>query len=302
MSVLLKSAATLMLATQVSGAGEKGLGDGLWRTFAHQTALPLTAAAATADNWVAVTSCNPNLGILYAQDKEGPSEKHPLGLYFNAAGQLSGVQTTVFGTDKKAGPAAQQNLVDLGYWKPTANANETWHMDVSFRAPASMCATTGDTFLTGDRVVINQDTIKQSIPLTAQQARDELWTAGSCMASMGQHHFYDLKAAPAQSYARDQLLPLVPMYYPADSTGTLNAFFFTTPVAQPGSSNWYLLTGAADWESPDLNSKMMCMNYCDDENCEFDNHWATMHIYLDSVWESLTCPGGSGVIGRSCDL
>ena len=32
--------------------------------------------------------------------------------------------------------------------------------------------------------------------------------------SMGQHHFYDLSKAPAQSYQYDQLLPLVPMYNP----------------------------------------------------------------------------------------
>jgi len=195
-----------------------------------------------------------------------------------------------------------ENLVDHGYWKAVNGTSETWVMDVSFRASSDMCTSNLAVTATGDRVVINQDTIKQSVPLTAKQAREEKWTQGSCMASMGQHHFYDLKSAPQQSYEPDQLLPLVPMYYPADSTGTLNAFFFTTPVAQPGSSSWYLLTGGADWESPDLNSEMMCMNFCDDDNCEYDNTWATMHIYLDSVWDGLVCPGGSGPVGRSCTL
>lgn len=86
------------------------------------------------------------------------------------------------------------------------------------------------------------------------------------------------------------------------STGVLNAFFFASPVAQPGSSLWYLLSGAADWESPALPSSLMCENWCDDENCHWEESWATMHIYLSSAWEELTCPGGSGPVGRSCTM
>lgn len=56
-------------------------------------------------------------------------------------------------------------------------------MDVSFRAPEDMCSTTSRSEeVMGDRVVINQDTIRQSIPLTVKDAIEQNWTAGSCMA------------------------------------------------------------------------------------------------------------------------
>lgn len=293
---------TALLLSLAAITDAADLGDGLWRTFGHQTELPVTSAKAIADKWVAVSSCDQNLGVLYTKDKSGPTEKHPLGLRFTASGQLAGVQATVFGSNR-FGDAAQKNLIDRGFWKPTANATKTWHMDVSFRAPELMCstATTADE-LVGDRVVINQDTIKRSIPLTVKQAVAESWTAGSCMASMGWHHFYDLKTAPKQSFQEDQILPIVPMYNPPDETGVLNAFFFTSPVSQPGSGAQYLLNGAADWESPALVEKAMCLNWCD-ESCEFKtSSWATMHIYLSSQWKTLTCPNGSGPVGRSCDL
>jgi hypothetical protein len=60
------------------------------RTFGHQTALPLTSQEAVAAKWVAVSNCENNLGILYAQDKSGPSDKHPLGLRFTASGKIAG--------------------------------------------------------------------------------------------------------------------------------------------------------------------------------------------------------------------
>ena len=28
--------------------------------------------------------------------------------------------------------------------------------------------------------------------------------------------------------------------------------------------------------------------------------WSTMHIYVNSQFETLTCPGGSGIVGRAC--
>lgn len=83
-------------------------------------------------------------------------------------------------------------------------------------------------------------------------------------------------------------------------SNNLNAFFFTTPVAQPGSGPKYLLTGAADWESPDLGPRGMCLNWCDDA-CTWETpEWSTMHIYLSSDWQTLTCPNADA-IGRSCE-
>lgn len=299
---MIYATSALVLSLAVAAEAASGLGDGLWRTFGHQTGLPLTAEDAIQQKWVAVSKCEADLGVLYAQEKSGPSEKHPLGLRYTAAGQIAGVQATVFGSNQ-FGDAAQKNLIDKGYWKANANATKTWRMDVSFRASEDMCSSTSRSEeLIGDRVVINQDTIKQSIPLTVKDAVAEQWSAGSCMSSMGWHHFYDLKTAPKQSFKEDQILPLVAMYNPPDSTGVLNAFFFTSPVSQPGSGTRYLLNGAADWESPALVEKNMCQNWCD-ESCKFEtSSWATMHIYLSSAWKTLTCPNGSGPVGRSCEL
>jgi hypothetical protein len=70
--------------------------DGLWRTFGHQKALPLTVDEATQQGWNKISqSCDENLGILYTQDPSGPTQSHPLGVYFTSAGQVAGVQTTV---------------------------------------------------------------------------------------------------------------------------------------------------------------------------------------------------------------
>jgi hypothetical protein len=164
-----------------------------------------------------------------------------------------------------------------------------------------MCSAKGGIESVGDRVVINQDTIRVGLPLTAQSARDGKWTPGSCMAKMGQHHFFDLQTAPLQSWNESSLLPIVPMYYPADSTGTLRAFFFTSPVSQPGSSITHILTGDADWESPALNEGNMCQNWCDDACNWTTPAWGTLHIFLNSEYETLTCPGASNVFPyRSC--
>lgn len=82
----------------------------------------------------------------------------------------------------KFGDAALKNLIDRGYWKPTQNTTQTWHMDVSFRSPEDMCSKTSRSEeLVGDRVVINQDTIKHNLPLTATDAMQEKWTCGSCI-------------------------------------------------------------------------------------------------------------------------
>ena len=108
-------------------------------------------------------------------------------------GQIAGAQITVYGSDKKVGDAAPTNLVEKGFWKTNKDQEKTWHMDVSFRAPDEMC--TDEKLLSGsvgDRLIINQDTIKHNIPLLAGTAQEDKWSQGSCMAKMGQHHFYAL--------------------------------------------------------------------------------------------------------------
>ena len=88
--------------------------------------------------------------------------------------------------------------------------------------------------------------------------------------------------------------------YPLCSMGELGAFFFTTPVAQPGSSLWNMLSAKADWESPALSPSNMCKNWCDDE-CTWETSWSTMHIFLKADFKDVTCPGAKDpILGMSC--
>jgi hypothetical protein len=164
----------------------ENIGDSLTETFGHEKSLPLTVTDAIAGGWVPVGSgeCNKNLGILYSRGKSGSSgasEDHPLALYYTAAGQIAGMQTTVFGSSKDSGNAASDQLVKQGYWKPSTTANATWSIDVSFREPSLMCSGSSSDLTVGDRVIINQDTISVVIPLTAGDATARSFTAGSCI-------------------------------------------------------------------------------------------------------------------------
>jgi hypothetical protein len=278
------------------------IGNSLIRTYAHGTQLPLIAADAVADGWLKAENCNEHLGFLYTNQGDAPSEEHPLGLYFTATGKLAGVQVTIYGENKDVGDAAQPALVEKGFWKVNDGMEKTWHMDVSFRSPAEMCGDTSSDEILGDRLVVNQDTISYALPTVAGEARSNNWTEGSCFNQMGQHHFYDFNTAPEMSWASDALLPVVVMYDPPfDDAGTINAIFLTTPVSQPGSSAWNLLSGKADWESPALTPAMMCKNWCDDE-CTWESSWATMHLFTKKDYADLECPGVSKFdpIGISC--
>lgn len=279
----------------------RSLGDTLVRTYGHYTDLPTSALEASKQGWVAQANCNPNKGILYGRDENSPSEEHPLGLYFTASGKLAGVQVTVYGSNEEVGNAAPDRLVEKGFWIADP-ADKQWHMDLSFRAASEMCGERSSSELLGDRLVINQGTLDYSLPLVASEARQDSWTEGSCMHVMGQHHFYDFNSAPEMSWDSSALLPVVTMYDPPfDENGVLNAFFFTTPVAQPGSSAWNILTGKEDWESPALTPALMCQNWCDD-SCTWDSSWATMHLFVKQDYKDLKCPGASKLdpIGISC--
>ena len=118
--------------------------------------------------------------MLFAQDKKGISDDHPLGIYFTSVGQIAGVRTSITGNTKEIGNAAPENLVQLGFWKALPS-NQTWVVDVSFREPSAMCSGVKSDMTLGDRVVINQDTIAYSMPLTAKDAGEKKWDAGSCM-------------------------------------------------------------------------------------------------------------------------
>jgi hypothetical protein len=93
---------------------------------------------------------------------------------------MTGVQVSVYGVNS-IGNAAQQNLLDLGYWKVNPFNTSAWMMDITFRASKDVCSTSVLSEPIGDRIVINQDTIAKSIELKRKVAQNNGWTPGSCM-------------------------------------------------------------------------------------------------------------------------
>jgi len=281
---------TLALASATGG----DIGDSVWRTFDHERAVPMDTTAAAKEGWSQMSkSCNPSLGVLYAQEAKGPSEDHPLAAYYTSAGQLAGLQVTIFGSNRDMGDAAPENLVNLGFWKPSNSTEEAWTIDMSFRDPSEMCSGAKSSLVLGDRAVINQDTIKFALPLTKDDAHASQFDAGSCIAGMGQHFMYDVKTAPDTSFVEGNLMPVVPMYHP--DTDKLQGFFFTTPVKQSGSRS---VTASNDWDFPAVTGKLMCYNWCDAECAWETSSWSTMHVFVSSSYASVVCPGGETV---TCD-
>merc|ERR1711967_212545 len=116
----------------------------------------------------------------------------------------------------------------------------------------------------GDRLVINQHTIAKSVPVTSDQALEAKFMPGSCMKSMGQHWFYDLLDAPGNSWISGNLLPLTTMYHP--DSGDLNAFFFSSPLAQgpdnQGSTQPFSWDHVPAFLGGALPPFAMCENFC----------------------------------------
>lgn len=144
---------------------------------------------AVASGWMAVSGCQAGLGILYSQEITGPSPTSPLALRFTEYGQVAGVQVSVFGSNS-IGNAAQDRLVEEGFWRVSAfNASgSAWVIDVSFRDEDDMCSDEALDEPIGDRLVINQDSIAWSVPVTRDGAEADMFTSGSCMDV---RHFVD---------------------------------------------------------------------------------------------------------------
>eukprot|EP01129_Flabellula_baltica_P016934 TRINITY_DN9234_c0_g1_i1.p1 TRINITY_DN9234_c0_g1~~TRINITY_DN9234_c0_g1_i1.p1 ORF type:complete len:300 (-),score=49.80 TRINITY_DN9234_c0_g1_i1:33-896(-) len=256
-----------------------GIGDRLLRTYTMYETLPVTAAEAIHQGWVYnnQTTCNPALG--YSANFKGSvaTEDYPLTLFFNKAGQISGVGITVYGQ-------LEEKLVLLGYWNKISK--DVYTLTVSFRGSEEMCSGVMSPLTIGDRAVINAETISYSIPVQTGQTTQANYTKGSCFYSMGTHYFYDVSAAPNMSWEAQNLMPVVPMY---TADGRLNAFFFASTSVQNGffSAHW--------WEPVPLINTLMCKNWCDSD-CTFSGTsiWSTMHIYLRDIKEA-TCPGGCSI-------
>jgi hypothetical protein len=260
------------------------IGNILQRDYTVYVPLPLTTTAAVAAGWAPFngTTCTPGLGIAYGQDSEGPTEEHPLILFFTPSGQVSGAAAMYRGDDQP------QNLIDRGYLLPWAASRHI--VTVGFRSQTDSCSLLNHSLPLGDRLVLNPAGIAQALPLTAADASDQGWVAGSCFSGMGKHWFLDVSTFGSMTWRAANLLPIVTMY-DEDSpnpTGAINAFFFASAVVQqtllPPNDN--------QWEPIPLPNFLMCKNFCN-ESCTFTDtdFFSTLHIYMNDR-ANVTCRNG----------
>lgn len=253
--------------------GSVGLGDRLLQTFGGYNALPLNVTEAKAAGWQPLDggNCDPNLGIRYNR-ATSPDKEDPLTLSFNAAGQIAGVDVSVF-SDDKSPPLVGK------YWLKSENG---YHMTVMFRI--NPCESTAQPEDVGSLLLINPGTLNYSIPTNRTGALSEHYNPGACFAGMGYHHFKDL-SSNNQTYNPETLLPVIPMY----NGDEIQAIFFAVPIVQQGLPILPILWPHG-WERIPLPSPLMCKNWCD-SNCHWDTWWSTMHFYFKDI-ELATCPNG----------
>jgi charged multivesicular body protein 7 len=254
------------------------IGDRLIRDYTQYTSLPITTADAQAAGWEQSSSdCDPNLGIAWTQGQTSPEEATPITLFFTAQGQMAGIGVTCYGD-------ILQGLIDLGYWQYTGKSNgyDSYFLSVSFRQSDDMCSSSPSTLPLGDSLIVNANNISVSLPLTEDDAINQLWDRGSCFYSMGHHYFYDLVGHPNMTWVAANLLPVVLMFH----NGTINAIFFASATVQQG------LLSANEWDPIPLINYLMCKNWCDSA-CTFSDTsaWSTLHVYFRDYTQA-TCAGG----------
>jgi len=235
-----------------------GIGDRLLRTAIIYSALPLSTDEATQDGWSQIDGfCDPNLGIAYAVNGEY-GKTNPVIVYFTSAGQITGIAVVHYGD-----PAP--GLGD--YWLPQPDG--TYFINVSFRPSYDPCSGQLYDETLGSMLLINQNGINKSVPLTSDDAAAQSYTQGACLSNMGTHWEYDLESAPVMSWNVSNLQPLVAMY---NGDGMLSAFFITTV-------NLQVPEPFGDWEGP-LVGPLMCLNWCDSDCSWGFNLFNTMHFYV----------------------
>jgi len=254
------------------------LGSYFFRDYTEYYTLPMNTSSAMANNWVQnYSSCDPNLGIRWDQEKNGVLETNPISLFFTPAGQLAGIGVTLYGN-------VFQNLVNLGYLQPLGmlQGYQAYFLSITFRNASTVCSSEISSSVIGDTLIVNANSISVQLPLTEQEAVSALWTPGSCFSTMGYHYFYDLATAPNMSWVGANLLPVVMMY----NQGSFNAFFFASGIEQQSLFN------TNQWDPIPLPDLLMCKNWCDSK-CTFNDTsvWSTMHIYANN-YNEVTCPGG----------
>jgi len=158
------------------------------------------------------------------------------------------------------------------------NGDGTYSMVLTFRNDT--CSGSTDAGSIGDQVVINQDGVNpMNVPLSATDAQDAGWTAGSCIKTMGVHWGYDITGT--MTWNSDTLLPLIPMY---DYTyGNLSALMFNFPHPQR-------VEPFGIWEGP-IPGPLMCKNFCSSDCNSFNctSFYSTLHVWTTDYKEH-TCP------------
>jgi len=234
-------------------------GDRLLRTFGVFKSQPLTTSDAEAAGFTQFTDSCTQFGYGYAKGSSGPSKSDSAILYFTEGGQLAGFGSRIFGN-------APDNLVDQGYFLETDSADQAFDLILQTRDPDFVCSGDTDDNVLGDRLVING---KMDIPLAMSDAQSAGWVEGNCIPKMGIHHAFDLDYPGSQSWNKDSLVPVLPMYDP--STGHINAVLLASTDAQR-------VEPFGDWEGPFINM-LMCKNWCANTGCTFPGVmlWTTMH-------------------------
>jgi len=253
----------IFVSAVIALAYGQGIGTQLSRTALIYSNLPMNLTEAIEAGWYNFTNsyCDPNIGIAYSQEEDGPTQGYPITVYFSESGQISGMGMTHFGQ-----PAA--GLED--FWVADSNGDGNYLMTVSFRDPsAGLCTANNEQpeYL-GTQVVVNQGSLNFVIPLDNTAAEAAEFTAGGCIGHMGTHWSYDLKTHPEMSWVPSNLAPVVAMY----NDRPLSAFFFTTPTLQYSEP-------FGPWEGP-IPDNLMCLNWCD-SSCDFNiNFWNTLHFFI----------------------
>jgi len=257
------------------------LGSDFFRDYTEYYPLPMNTSMASAAKWVQnATSCDPNLGIRWNQEKNGVLESNPISLFFTPTGQLAGIGVTIYGD-------VFQNLVNLGYLQPLGvlQGYQAYFLSITFRNSSTICSGNMSPDEIGDTLIVNANSIAVQLPPTEDQAINALWSPGSCFSTMGYHYFYDLATAPNMSWVGANLLPVVMMY----NEGNFNAFFFASGIEQIS----FLDTN--QWDPAPLPNILMCKNWCNPK-CTFNDTslWSTMHIYTNN-YKEVKCPGDCSI-------
>ena len=281
----------LSLLTRTSAFGF----DFFSRTNQGNVTLPSSQADAAARGWQLArredgSPCREDLGFEYTEGADTHSRARPLSLFFNAAGQLSGLSVRAwFESDTSFNPLWWQQPA----FGADADGGSRW-VTVSTRAPAEACsqaaagsvgsasgaASTGD--LLGDRLAVNGGQLL--VPTEAPADPQGAWKRGACMANMSQHWGYPLDGQESSLLGPQHgtgVLPINPMYSVPAGSGhgrvTALAFFTTEPQLTQRDGGV--------WDASGTPAQLCAGNYCvDAKQCEFGASNSVFHVFFVDQW------------------